>query len=210
LSNRLVAHLVPTVVAAACVLMTAATTIWAAGPMYAPMRDEFGWPAALVVGAAAASLAMSGLCLRMGVCASQRAGVRTIATVTALLSALALLLVLPNLTHLWQLWLASIVVGVSRGGALAALWLQLRTGLGRNTALGAVCVFIAAGAASVPWVNQAVMRTSWREGTAECAAVLLLLVAPLAYVLLPGKRVAACGVRQPHPDCEQVERDGTQ
>ena len=178
---------VPTAVALLCAAVLAAATLWAAQPVYGPLRAEFAWPPAAIVCAAALSLVVSCAALRPLDRFAPIATARAWTTGGLLASGATALLLLPTLTHLWQLVGVLALLGVLRAAALLGIWRTLRLWFSRRLAVLALCGAALAGlwpAAAI--VGATIYRNSWREGVAATAG-LLLLAAPLAYVLLPGR-----------------------
>jgi len=104
-----------------------------------------------------------------------------------LVSGLILLLVLPNLTHFWQLVAMLLALGIGRALILGGAWHQLRQAVSVTRALPGLLAYAIVGAAVVtPWVAQIIYRNSWREGAAACGVLLLIVAAPISYLLLPG------------------------
>lgn len=165
-----------------------AATVWAAKPLYGPLQQEFRWPGAGLTAAAVLSLLVTVACLPPALALSRRCGVRLVATLGALGAGCVTLLVLPNLTHLWQLGATLALIGVGRAAVVAGAWRQLVRTLGIRGAGLAVIAAVATSLAGItPWIAEAVYRNSWREGSAACGGLLLVLASPLAYVLLPGR-----------------------
>jgi hypothetical protein len=180
----------PALSAAVVLAMALAATVWGAKPLYDPLQQEFHWPAAAVAVGAALSLLVSVLCLPNAVALSRRTGVRLVVTAGALGTGCLILLVVPNLTHLWQLVATLALVGVGRAAVVAGSWRQLARTLGmRGAGLAALACIAASAAGITPWIAELVYRNSWREGAAACGGLLIVLASPLAYVLLPGREV---------------------
>ncbi|HLZ69143.1 MAG TPA: hypothetical protein VKV26_04455 [Dehalococcoidia bacterium] len=195
------AEFIPACVAAAALALNAGAGVWAALPLHGSMGQEFAWPNAALILVGAISLAATGLAMHGAVLLTRRAGVRTPVTAGSLAGGLLLLLALPNLTHLWQLTATLILLGLARAAVLAGGWQQLRHALPRAGAWPALAASLLAGLGGVtPWLSAIVYRNSWREGAAACAGLLLLLAAPLSYVLLPG-REPGCGCPRPGDRC---------
>jgi len=152
------------------------------------MSDEFHWqPSALRV-SLAVSLVISGIAFfPLLHKAPPHAGVRAMVFSGCFTSGVVMLLVIPNLTHLWQFWLALVALGAMRSVTLAGCWRELKHALPERAAL-----FVAIGAAAggallfTPWISDLVYRNSWREGAAACAGLLLVVATPIAFILLPG------------------------
>jgi hypothetical protein len=124
---------------------------------------------------------------------THRTGVRSLTVGGCLSSGLLLLLVLPNLTHMWQAMLLILMLGFTRAGTLAGAWHELRRGLSRLPAFAASSLSLLVGLLIVtPWIAQIVYRNSWREGAAACGGLMLIIASPIAYILLPGREVEAC------------------
>lgn len=182
------AAIVPACTAGVVLALTSGTTIWSAWPLRGPLGEEFGWPHAALALVAALSLAVTALLWPWSCRLVCRYGVRATATAGCLGAGLIVLVLLPNLTHLWQLGGSLALIGVARAWTLAAGWRALRQPLLRMPALLALFTALLTGLAGVtPWLGEIVYRNSWREGVAACAGLLLLIAAPLAYVLLPGR-----------------------
>lgn len=185
-------YLLPAAVAGLALALSAGATLWAALPLRGPLAAEFGWSGVLQALVAATSLGVTAAALPWALPLARGRGVRLTVTGGSLGAGLIALLVLPNLTHFWQMLLGGLALGATRAGILAGVWLALRRLFGARLSLALVALLSAAGALLVtPWVSQVVYRNSWREGAAACAGLLLAVCAPLAYVLLPG-REAAC------------------
>ncbi len=186
-------HVIPCLAAAVAVTVASAATVWSAKPLYGPMVAEFGWHPRPLVIAASASIAITALLTSHADRLAGRLGVRSVTLGGCLASGLLLLLVLPNLTHLWQLMAMLLALGVGRALILGGAWHQLRQALSTARAsLGIlVCTVIDAGVVT-SWVAQIVYRNSWREGAAACGGLLLVIAAPISYLLLPGREVERC------------------
>jgi hypothetical protein len=182
---------VPTATALLCAAALASATLWAAKPVYGPLHAEFAWSPAVLAVAAALSLAITTVLLRpLDRLVMIQTG-RAWACGGLIGCGLAALLVLPTLTHLWQFVGALVLLGPTRAAALLGLWRTLRLSFQRRI----VALLLLAAAVLGIWpatalVGQTIYRNSWREGVAT-AAGLLLLAAPLAYVLLPGREGCA-------------------
>lgn len=178
----------PACTAGVVLALASGATVWSAWPLRGPLGEEFGWSnAALAIGGLL-SLAVSAALWPWSRRLACRFGVRATVTAGCLAAGLVVLLALPNLTHLWQLDASLALLGVPRAFVLAGGWRQLRLALRRVPALIALLAALGTGLAGVtPWLSEIVYRNSWREGAAACAGLLLLIAAPLAYVLLPGR-----------------------
>lgn len=189
------AAIVPAIVALVSAALLGGATVWAAKPVYGLLHAEFGWSPAALAASALASLVATAVAAAGWRWRSPRRA----ATSGLLVCGVIALLALPNLTHLWQLVLALLALGVARGVALRGLWRVLRLGAGRTGAGLALAAAFVAGiwpAASVVAVT--VYRNSWREGVAACGGLLLALATPLAYVLLPGAETPAPSATPSH------------
>lgn len=200
--------IVPVATALLCAAALAAATIWSAKPVYAPLHAEFGWPPAALVAALALSFALTAVALRpldrLALVATGRAW----ASGGLIMGGAMALLLLPTLTQLWQFFVALALLGLARAATLLGLWRTLRLWCSRRIA--APLLLLAAGLGVWPanaLIGQAVYRNSWREGVAT-AAGLLLLAAPCAYVLLPGREACAAvepavGARHDNGQCDR-------
>jgi hypothetical protein len=190
---RVRAALTPCLAALLCAAILTAATVWAAKPVYGPLHAEFTWPPLAIVTALLLSLGVSVAALRPLDGWSRVRTARGWATGGLLGGAAAILLLLPNLTHLWQFGAALALIGLARSAVLVGLWRTLRVWLRPAVATAALTI---AGLAGI-WpaaviIGDTVYRNSWREGVAACGG-LLLLAAPLAYILLPGREATALG-----------------
>ena len=205
------AGIVPGAATLICAVVLAAATVWAAKPVYGPLHAEFAWPPLAIGAALLLSLGITALTLRPF---DRWASVRTArgwATGGLLGGAALVLLLLPNLTHLWQFVGALALIGLARGAALVGLWRALRGWLGRAIAVALLSLATLAGAwPAAAIIGDTVYRNSWREGVAACGG-LLALAAPLAYVLLPGREATQHLTPGPFPEREGErgrEQDG--
>jgi hypothetical protein len=172
--------------------ITLAATVWSAKPIYGPLRREFGWSEEAIYAAGVISVMLTAAALPHALRIGIRHGARTVATAGCLACGVIALVLVPNLTHFWQLAAILSVLGIVRAWVLAGGWLPLLQALGRRGAVIAEAASAVVSAALLtPWIAEAVYRNSWREGVAACAGLLLVLAAPIAYVLLPGRAQVA-------------------
>jgi MFS family permease len=184
------AVVLPATTAAIVLAIMLAATAWAAKPLYDPLQQEFRWsPGALALVAAVSAL-VTLACLPWALTLARRRGVRPVTTAGALGAGVVALLVVPNLTHLWQLAATLALIGIGRAAVCAGAWRELARTLGPWGAGLAVLAALASSVAGItPWIAEVVYRNSWREGAAACGGILIVLASPLAYVLLPGREV---------------------
>ena len=180
-------RVIPGAVAATCTAMVTAATAVSLWPLLGPMSDEFHWQLPVLQVSLAVSLAVSAITFFPLLHRAPLAGVRAMVFGGCFTSGGVMLLVVPNLTHLWQFWLVLVALGATRSIALAGCWRELKRALPERAA-----PFLAIGAAAgggllfTPWISELVYRNSWREGAAACAGLLLAVATPIAYILLPG------------------------
>jgi hypothetical protein len=175
-------------VAAGIVLcLVLAMTAFLAIPVFGPLDQEFGWSKPALGLCAAASVAATIAVWSRAIAFIRLTSVRATAVGAAACCAGVLLLILPNLTHLWQFGLALTVLGLARAGVCAPCWVELRC---RFRTLGALAGLAAAAAVALfaltPAMDDLVYRSDWREGCAAAGGAMLLLAATIAYVLFPG------------------------
>lgn len=191
-------RLVSGLTALLCTAVLSSATVWCAWPLYGPLYTEFHWSAVLFAGAGTVSLGFTGASVLRLPAAVPRIGVRTTVLTGCLAAGLTMLLIVPNLTHFWQMALVMLALGIARGLVLAGAWHELRRGLGGGPSVCAVSLaFIAGLAVLSPWIAQVIYRNSWREGAATCGGLLLVVASPLAYLLLPGTELEGALADEP-------------